>query len=224
MNKRWIAFVFITIEVLLFVVLMVTGSNTISFTSIGVAFGFSLVQRKNNDGLLLSLSLLFALIAEYFLTIAQENLEIGMAVFVVSQLINAIRLSAQNSPQSHIVHALIVLLLLTTGYLGCFIFVGINAPVLYWISILYFSLLLSNTIISFLNYRNNPLFAIGLILFLFCDITIGIDYIGVIFHFENNIFFQFLESIPFNLPWLFYLPSQVLIALSTKKSIMKEIN
>ena len=60
----------------------------------------------------------------------------------------------------------------------------------------------------------------GLILFLLCDINVGLFNLGYYFNLSYEIT-SILESISTNLMWFFYLPSQVEITLylviSTKK-------
>ena len=73
--------------------------------------------------------------------------------------------------------------------------------------------------------RINALFPIGMTLFLLCDTVIGLQAIanGYLPVESSSILWQIIYP-GFNLAWLFYLPSQVLLALSVRydKNINKE--
>ena len=61
----------------------------------------------------------------------------------------------------------------------------------------------------------------GLILFLLCDINVGLFNLGYYFNLSYEIT-SFLENISTNLMWFFYLPSQVLITLYLVFSLKKK--
>lgn len=86
------------------------------------------------------------------------------------------------------------------------------------ISICYYVNLIFNIILAFLQFKQYRLFAIGLVFFLLCDTVIGLQVMsgGYLPIPEGSLLDQIL-SVPFNLAWLFYLPSQVLISLSSRK-------
>lgn len=86
------------------------------------------------------------------------------------------------------------------------------------ISICYYVNLIFNIILAFLQFKQYRHFAIGLVFFLLCDTVIGLQVMsgGYLPIPEGSLLDQIL-SVPFNLAWLFYLPSQVLISLSSRK-------
>ena len=86
------------------------------------------------------------------------------------------------------------------------------------ISICYYVNLIFNILLAFLQFKQYRLFAIGLVFFLLCDTVIGLQVMsgGYLPIPEGSLLDQIL-SVPFNLAWLFYLPSQVLISLSSRK-------
>ena len=79
-------------------------------------------------------------------------------------------------------------------------------------------ILIENIIFAFKQKESSILFPIGLLLFACCDLQVGLivlnsSYINI----ENNLILNFIVDPPFNLVWLFYVPSQTLIALSIIK-------
>lgn len=86
------------------------------------------------------------------------------------------------------------------------------------ISICYYVNLIFNIILAFLQFKQYRLFAIGLVFFLLCDTVIGLQVMsGGYLPIPDGSLLDQILSVPFNLAWLFYLPSQVLISLSSRK-------
>jgi len=67
-------------------------------------------------------------------------------------------------------------------------------------------------------FRQEKLLSIGFVLFLMCDTVIGLQVAcsGYLPIEETFLLYQII-FMPFHLSWFFYLPSQVLIALSAGK-------
>ena len=83
------------------------------------------------------------------------------------------------------------------------------------ISLCYYANLVMNIIEGFTQFSCNRLFPIGLVLFLLCDTVIGLQmmastYIPIS---DTSVLYSILYP-GFNLAWFFYLPSQVLLAIS----------
>ena len=86
------------------------------------------------------------------------------------------------------------------------------------ISICYYVNLIFNIILAFLQFKSYPALSIGLVLFLLCDTVIGLQVMsgGYLPIPEGSLLHNIIYA-PFNLAWLFYLPSQVLISLSSRR-------
>lgn len=86
------------------------------------------------------------------------------------------------------------------------------------ISICYYVNLIFNIVMAFLQFKQYKLLAIGLVFFLLCDTVIGLQVMsgGYLPIPEDSLLHSIIFP-PFNLAWMFYLPSQVLIALSSRK-------
>lgn len=86
------------------------------------------------------------------------------------------------------------------------------------ISICYYVNLIFNIVMAFLQFKQYTLLAIGLVFFLLCDTVIGLQVMsGSYLPIPAGSLLDKILSVPFNLAWLFYLPSQVLISLSSHK-------
>ena len=139
--------------------------------------------------------------ADWFLLVRNDNYAIGVALFLCVQTVYYLRLRLSAAPA---VWPLRAGLALGAG-LGLYA-LRLASP-LNRLAGLYFSQLLSNTILAWTKKgRRWRIFAAGLTLFVGCDLCVGL-----------------FNVLPAGSPlypavsvgmWLFYLPSQVLIALS----------
>ena len=85
------------------------------------------------------------------------------------------------------------------------------------ISLMYFASIIHNVILAFVLFKKSPLMALGMLLFLCCDIVVGLNSaIGVYISVPETSILYKIAYAPFNLAWTFYLPSQTMLALSTK--------
>jgi hypothetical protein len=88
-----------------------------------------------------------------------------------------------------------------------------------FVSLFYFANLLSNLFRALDVYKydkfplvNSSLLVAGFILFLLCDINVGIY--NILSFNLPNIYLNVLRNLSLRLMWFFYLPSQIFIALS----------
>lgn len=99
-----------------------------------------------------------------------------------------------------------------------FLVLGENTDALALVSLCYYANLVVNILAAFTRFRQRRLLSIGLVLFLLCDTVIGLQMAnGVYLPIREGSLIHRIISVDFNLAWFFYLPSQVLIALSGRK-------
>lgn len=189
---------FLIIESLIYISFIVLdilrlNSTYIKYISIIMCLIYALYNRKKNR----SIAMAFTLLADLFLLVLNSHYEIGLLCFIVVQMTYLYFLGNINKGYFN-------MFLLARGF---FIMAGILISLLYMkvtilnvLVIIYFFNLVFNAIQSYVC--NQKMFFIGLLLFIFCDICVGIHNINT----TNNIA-TFLM-------WIFYLPSQVLIVLS----------
>jgi hypothetical protein len=99
--------------------------------------------------------------------------------------------------------------------------VGVTLDRLLIVSVFYFICILSNTItaicVALLDRRDrsNRLYAVGMMLFLLCDINVGLFNLTGFISMPKDIY-NVIYSFSSILMWTFYAPSQVLIAMSSR--------
>ncbi len=204
--------------VLAFMIQLVPYSDfgKVAYLSIILVFAFSFFNLASlpKNVWLIRLGLLFTLIADFFLVVLVPERAIeGVSVFIFAQLAYGVYLyTLDGSTSKKYVSLIIRVVLSLVALIIPPIVLGEGIDALSVISMLYYAQLVSNLIIALIYKR--PLFAIALFLFALCDLSIGIDnlvnsYIGA----SEGSFFYLLANTKINLAWVFYLPSQVLIAV-----------
>lgn len=98
-----------------------------------------------------------------------------------------------------------------------------NCNALSVISLLYYANLIMNFIIALTQYKRSKLFPIGLLLFACCDFFIGISIMQDIYlSLAPTSFLYKISHAQINIAWLFYVPSQTILALTANER--KDIN
>lgn len=164
-----------------------------------------------------ALGLLFTLVADTFLLLIDDFYWIGLISFNLVQ--NLYFLGLQKEIRFFRIHALLRLAL----YIVVPIAGGITGEWEVILSGSYLLCLLANIVVlAFFcpKSRNNRILLLGWLLFLACDINVGLFNLGNYFSLPANVQ-NALMDISGNLMWLFYLPSQYLIALYAVRSADK---
>lgn len=228
-KKLILILLFVVVELFLYLQILFFHSaqqNIICYTSIALCFGFSLILfQKKIDVVLVELGLLFTLIADTFLVLLNSMyLEIAMVSFVIVQLIYFVRIILTSPKKLNIFNVILRLFLFMSLLIVALLTSTNNVSFLIIISLFYFANLFCNVIFSFFTKPKNLIFAFGLMLFMFCDFFVGLPFVVQFFNLSASSFLYQLNNIHFNLIWAFYLPSQVLIVLSTQKNRNKKID
>lgn len=227
MIKKFIPLlIFILVEIVLsiFVLFIETPIlNILSYLVIVFAFVFSLFTLFENYNYLITIGLFFTLIADFFLVVlGNEDLRAyGMFFFMFTQLSYGIYLIFND--RKHIVPSLIIrgAINILTIIIGLIVLKEKVDPLSIF-SIIYFANLISNIVVCFLNIKKLHFFLIALLLFLLCDLFVGFTTAnGIYFTYEEGTFLYYLVNANFNFAWLFYIPSQTLIAITTFKVVLK---
>ena len=150
------------------------------------------------------MALAFTVCADLFLLVLDNFYVIGVALFCPVQIIYALRLHRMRAKKP-----LLILRLLLSGAMLAVSF-AVEISVLNALISFYFPQLVCNAIESI--SAKNRLFSVGLWLFVCCDICVGLSNITFPFPVSGTV-----VSIIQILMWAFYLPSQVLIVLSSQR-------
>lgn len=216
MKKRWTA-VFLSAEAVLYLCILTCGGSVLvatSYASIALCCLFGLVMGSR-ENLLLRLGLVCTACADVCLVLCNPIEQLwGMVFFLGAQSLYALYLGGRRWQW-----------LLRGGVsLGALAVTALvlreNTDALALISVCYYGNLLLNLGFAF----GNRAWRLGLAftLFLLCDTVIGLQVAagGYLPIGEGTTLYRVLFS-GFNLAWLFYLPSQVLLALQTVRDRRK---
>ena len=204
-------------------------SNLIKYFSILICLIFVLIPLKESGGSsvdhrLLKLAFLFTFVSDYFLLFTEEIIP-GLVTFIIVQVFYLLRIYRWKVDYNLINESKITLpiyflrnlfagmiLLLVLRLLSVKLEVRIVLATFYFLSLLlnWIDLLRISFVIKTLQVK---LFFIGLFMFILCDINVGIFNMQ---QFIANPFgnYEKIYSIASVAMWIFYLPSQVFIALS----------
>ena len=180
----------------------------------------ALFAETSWDYLLTQLALILTVGADWFLVLPSTPNQLpGMIFFSAAQLSYAARLclGEKNSNRLRIhlwLRAALSLLALaaTVAVLGD----GTDAVAL--ISVFYYANLALNILFAWSQSPRELIMALGLTLFLCCDTLIGLAFLdGYLPVSETSVIYRVIYSLThpgFDLAWAFYLPSQMLLAVS----------
>lgn len=206
-------------------------SSIIKFVGIVGCFCYTLFfVEKQEDQLLINLmrvALFFTVISDVFLLLTGES-EKGVFTFCIVQVtyryylwrINKQELKQndqlkQNSQLRYLYlpNVIVWLVIVVTMY-----FLSMPINMLLVITVFYFVSIVINVIVAVrmavcLKKRFILIFAIGMVLFLLCDINVGVFNMGDFVDINSHVFTNIYEFSTIGM-WLFYLPAQVLLAIS----------
>lgn len=208
MEKKFVK-IFIAVQAVLYVSFMLLDimgagdSRWLKYASIALCLAFSVFLSARGGKKLVTAALGFTLAADTFLLLLDSSYAVGVALFCVVQALYFVRIYRANGRRAAIPARLA--LLLAAVAIVCIS--GLMSP-LNLLVCFYFTSFLCNAAQSM--SIKNTLFSLGLILFLCCDICVGV-------HNMPGLLPASLQSFADIGMWMFYLPSQVMITLSGSK-------
>lgn len=189
----------------------IVWSTALKYASVLLCFALACFRARNTDGRLVCAALGFTLLADLFLLVLNRWYLAGVCVFCVVQGLYLVRLLRLRD--GRVWFRLLLRALLALAALIAVTALGALEP-LTAVTALYFSQLVANGVESLILGRRYALFSVGLLLFICCDLCVGLQNLSGFLPVEGwGWLFQFARVGM----WLFYLPSQVLIALSSGK-------
>lgn len=214
MKQRIFTGIFLALEAVLYYLILTAGGKVLvasCFLSILLCACFALVNW--GDKCIIA-GLACTVMADLFLVVWQPQQQLwGMVWFLCAQSLYAVKLQRMKHSK-----ALGIVRIALTG-IGALVTVVVlqeKTDALAVISVCYYANLIMNIVQSMANFRKVPLLAIGFVLFLLCDTVIGLQVAagGYLPISEGSLLYRII-FMDFFLSWFFYLPSQVLIALSS---------
>ncbi len=183
--------------------------------------------------------LLFTVISDFFILILDHYIY-GVITFIIVQQLYGIRIIMtdknkwdgedeqirKRTPNNIFIYKYLlrVIFELIAAFSVCIILklCGVVLEVLLVISVFYFVCITTNAITAVRAVVHNPkkkenlLFAVGMVLFLFCDINVGIFNMSGYISMPEQLY-HVLYAVSSILMWTFYAPAQVLISLSVSR-------
>ena len=216
----WVTAVFIILEAILYCLFMTIDlkgykdTTLLKYIAICLCLAYATLRLTKNgiDSLIIFLALTFTVLSDTFTLLINDHFTLGVSLFIPAQLLYGLRIRfwAKKPLYKSIFIRFCVVLAVVIGVACAQI-----ADSLTVVTAIYFSMLLYNGIESlfFAKSPNKIAFAIGLWLFICCDICVGLfnltDVLGVAI---NPKLYNFASV----MMWGFYLPSQALIVTSVK--------
>lgn len=206
----------------IFSIKSIVSSNKLKFLSMILVLFICFIIGKNSisskDTMLLQIGVFITVIADVFLLLFNKHYILGIGLFCIVQILYFIRYSS-NNPKVILRNFSIIFITLFFIYtIVNQLLVKIDFLVLISFYYAICLLLSSYRAISLYNKKNYSrlninLIALGMILFLLCDISVALYNITKFIHISNQST-TLLSNISSVSMWMFYLPSQVLLALS----------
>ncbi|MGN1373383.1 MAG: lysoplasmalogenase family protein [Candidatus Coproplasma sp.] len=168
----------------------------------------------SRDNAVMVAALFFTAVSDLFILVLDKYYEVGLITFIIVQSLYLYRLYSDRLKKIYITIVarlvIMVALIITMAVLG-------KLNLLVAECAIYITMLVTNVVDAFIICRKSVkdlLFAIGLLLFLGCDICVGLHNLGSVM--GVGLPNWLLQTVAVAI-WAFYLPSQVLITLSVNR-------
>ena len=188
------------------------------FCIVPLCLVFALCNFKNFasvDGILTVLALIFTTCADYVMVLLNTNYPLSLCFFAAAQVTYCVRIQLMRRDLKYLAISLPLRVIVCAATV-----IGIGVPfewdALLVLAAFYFTNLIFNAAEALLMVKRglkNILFFAGLLLFAGCDICVGLNSAGEV-GLELSAAGLYAVNI---LIWVFYMPSQILIALSAGK-------
>ena len=219
--------IFAAVELILGIFVQTTSGDTctaVSYAVVVLACLFcTLFAERTRRYAFTQLALVMTVCADLFLVVIKPiYMECAMCFFSVAQLAYAARIHLElGSPRMRRIHLAVRLATALVAVVAVLLVLGDGADFLATITIFYFLNLVENAVFAFLNVRCGWVLPVGLLLFIGCDLFVGFANLDIYFEIERGTFLYKLAHPGFNAAWVFYVPSQALLALSLIKRMKR---
>lgn len=230
-NKRVtliLSVIFLSLECILGVMLhTVQGIIDINlrYLSVILACGFFVIfAEKSRRYAFTQIGLICTVCADYFLVYLADIKQLpAMIFFSVTQISYFLRLYFDDTNATRRKWHVIIRASVSVAVIAVTAAVlGESCDALALVSMFYYANIVLNLVFAFADFKNNRIFAIGILLFVLCDTVIGLSFVNSYLPVNENSFIYKIIYPGFDLAWVFYLPSQALIAVSLIKIIWQK--
>lgn len=214
-NRR-LLMVFFATELALFVAIhgfsLPLRSGTLHYASIVLCAILCFLVKGDGEELKWTrVAFLFTLAADWFLTYLQTEQFLGTVLFLMAQIAFTKRLLA-NEPRP-IAKIIPRIALMVALLFGGWLLAG-RFDVLLAVALVYYAMLVANAVDAAFFRRRFAMLAIGLWLYVLCDLLVGLSQSAGYLVMTPGGPMDWILHGPIHWIWVFYLPSQALIAAS----------
>ena len=165
------------------------------------------------DAAVLAVALAFTALSDLFIFVLDDYYEVGVSIFVLEQSVYLYRLYSGRYKRIYITLAVRAVLAAIA-----MIVLAVCAELDYLLAVVcvYFVMLCANCVEAFMKIKGgfkDALFAVGLLLFIGCDVCVGLHNFGSALGVDLP---RGVQAFAQYAMWAFYLPSQVCIVCSVK--------
>ncbi len=216
-NKRVLAS-FLTLETVLYILILFVSlplrSGTIHYASILLVALLSWTVKDSSPRLaFIRGAMLFTVFAALFLTYLRVEQWLGTVLFACAQLAFAGRLIHDETRRFLWIGVRLIFVLFVFA-IGLIV-VKDAADLLFFTALFYYANLLGNAFHALVRFSKVKLFAIGLLLYIGCDTLVGLSQSAGYITIAPTSLWYYLLHFPIDLVWFFYLPSQILLVVSS---------
>ena len=210
---------FLTVETLLGIWFQANGEygRLLRFVTVVLACLFcTLFAERSWEYLLTQAALLLTVCADWFLVLPPSPNQLpGMLFFSVVQLAYAARLYlTAPSPSRRRVQIILRISLSALAMTATALVLGKDTDAVAMISLFYYANLVLNIAFAWTQASTQLIMAVGLTLFLLCDTLVGFAFLDGYLTVAEGSLIDRINHPGFDLAWAFYLPSQMLLAVS----------
>ena len=217
--QNTIYFIFCILSLIPFILQFILNNGlempVVNFSFIILCFIVTLLTfNKTKHNFLQLGAIMFTLIADYFLTLKEIYFIFSIILFTIVQIFYFIRILDYSNKKEIIINIIFRIILVTIISLISFTLLKSVMNELTIVALFYYINFLVNVIFAFIHFKDNKLLALGLLSFLLCDTMIGFQEMVGIFNLSENSFIYIISQTPYNIPWMFYIPAQMLLLIS----------
>ena len=218
--------IFLLIEIQLSYIIQTSpGSYNIQFFAIVLACLFCfLFIEKSKSYIFTQVALICTVCADSFLIFPDRQKQLfGMIFFSGTQIAYFLRIFfEEKNPKIRKIHLIIRTSASIIIVLATCVVLGAKTDALSLVSMFYYTNLILNIAFSFVMFKSAYILAIGLVFFAICDTFIGFANIGPYMNIsQSSLIYKLLYS-GIDIAWVFYVPSQMLLAISLLSQKIKK--
>ena len=198
------------------IVFGVGEDSKVAYCSILLCFATSiLLLQKNKHSILQFVALLTTACADFLLILkGGSNKDLAMCFFVITQLAYGLRTLYMSGGKKEVAINIATRVFLSIVLVVAALSLVVDPPAFVILSMIYFANLVTNVLFALLHFNQNKVLALGLLLFICCDVFVGLHEMIDIFSWGEEHFVSKMFDANISLHSIFYHPSQVLLSVS----------